>query len=315
MIYELQEGKAMTDIDWTDEYEALTSFSLRFDYGFGSVVPELYHYRSGSSLTSILYKENVVLRLTSAERFEDKLEGRAVEVYYDIALENMLNTGELTQKQFDELTQVEMPNKLLFIRKNEKGINEAKREEFDAYVICFSTVQDDPFMYDNYVHNKSTGGFCIALSGGEIKSLAQLGMKNEAFIRLIPVMYGWRAIQYIEEQVLKVIQNPFLYKNRKSVLGSVLQHVQFSAKRSRYSKENETRLVVYLAKNDAKEHPNLFRDTNDNGEVQKDYILFRIPKYMVFDVTADSQNESTTTQDVMSFIDAQGYRLLDSISE
>ena len=123
-------------------------------------------------------------------------------------------------------------------------------------------------------------------------------------------MYGRHTIQYIEEKVQKVVQNSFLYKNREAVLGSVLQHVQFAAKRNRYSKENEIRLVVYLKKNDTKEHPNLFRDTNDNGEVRKDYILFRVPKYMVFDVTSDLQNMPETTKNIIEFLETQGYELL-----
>ena len=299
----------MINIDWTDEYEELTNFIFRFDYGCASIAPQLYHYRSGLSLTNIFNKSNVVLRLTSAERFDDKLEGKAVEVYYDIALENMLESGKLSQKQFDELTQLEMPNKLLFFYKNELGMDMANQEEFDAYVICFSTVQDDPYMYEKYVHNKSAGGFCMALLGGEIASLSRLGVKNEAIIKLIPVMYGSSAIQYIEEKVQKVIENSFWYQNRETVLGSILQHVQFAVKRSRYSKENEIRLVVYLRKDDTKEHPNIIRDTDENGEVKKEYISFRIPKYMVFDVTADLQNMPVATDNIMAFLDNHGYKL------
>ena len=300
----------MNEVQLTAEQEALAAFYFNYDFELGWNVPDLYHYRSGSSIESIFESGNITLRLTAADCFEDKLEGKAVEVYYDIALEEMLRDSTITTKQFEELSQVEMPNRMLIIHKTDDGLNWGKWEEFDAFIICFSTVKDDPYMYEKYVHNKKSGGFCIEFSGIELRFISHLSMDNEAIIKLIPVMYGGRAVDYIKEQVQKVIQDPVLYDNKDQVLGEVLHQVQFSAKRNRYSKENEIRLIVYMAKSDYKEHPNIFRDINSSGEKKKEYIKFRITKNVVFNITPDPNNNPDTTAKAIKHIQTRGYSLV-----
>ncbi len=294
----------MKEANLTKEQEALFDFFFDYSFEFGWDVPDLYYYRSGSSLHSIFEKDSIILRLTLAEYFDDKLEGKAVEVYYDIALENLLADGRITQEQYEDLIEIELPKRRLIIHRTETEENHAKWEEYDTYVICFSSKKDDPYMYDRYVHNKATGGFCVEFSGIEIKSLSHDSMKNESIIKLIRVLYGKQAVSYIQEQIISIIQNPFLYKNRTQVLGEVLTQVQFSAKRSRYYRENEIRLVVFLAKDDHKKHPTLYKD--DTGK----NLYLRIPKHMVFDVSADPSNDPSMTEEVIQFIEDQGYRMM-----
>ena len=301
----------MTEVFLTSEQKALSDFFFKYDFELGWDIPNLYYYRSGSSLKTIFDKNNIILRLTRADHFPDKLEGKAVEVYYDIALESMLESGKITQEQFEELAEVEMPDRTLLIHESDLGIGAAKWEEFDAYVICFSTQKDDPFMYERYVHKKTAGGFCVEFSGVEMKSLSDKSINNESNIKLIQVMYGSQVIRYIEDQVVNVISDPFLYKNRKEVLGEVLHQVQFSAKRSRYYRENEIRMVVYLAKDDEKEHPDIFWKTDETGKKQKKYLYFQVPKYMVFNVTSNPNNDPNATVTVMNYIQTQGYSMIE----
>ena len=294
----------------SNEQDALFEFFFDYDFELGWNAPDLYHYRSGSSVSKMFNKDDLILRLTAADQFEDKLEGKAVEVYFDITLEKLVRDGKITSEQFKDLSTIDTPDKALIIHKTDDGMNWAKWEEFETYVICFSTEKDDPFMYEKYVHNKSTGGFCIELSGIEIRSLSHLGMDNESIIKLIPVMYGEDTVRYLESQIMRVAGNPFLYKNRNQVIGEILHQIQFSAKRSRYSKENEIRLLMYLAKGDCSDHPNLFRDKDEEGKIVSKYINFRIPKEMVFNVTADTQNEDHCTKRIMAFFQELGYQFI-----
>lgn len=294
----------------TDEQDALFEFFFDYEFELGWDVPDLYHYRSGSSVSKMFNKDNFILRLTAADQFEDKLEGKAVEVYYDITLEKLARDGKITAEQVKDLSTIDIPDKTLIIHKTDEGMNWAKWEEFETYVICFSTEKDDPFMYERYVHNKSTGGFCIELSGIEIRSLSQLSMDNESHIKLIPVMYGEKTVRYLESQIMRVAGNSFLYKNRNEVIGEILHQIQFSAKRSRYSKENEIRLLIYLAKGDYSDHPNLNRDRDEKEKIISKYINFKIPKEMVFNVTADTQNEEQTTKRMMSSFQELGYHFI-----
>ena len=293
------------------EQQALFDFILNFEFDRDVTSQELYYYRSGSSLISILGKENVGLRLTLAEQFDDKLEGKAVELYYDVALENLLNAGKIDRDQYEELIQIDMPNQIQIIYEKEDGTQMIKDKVFDAYIVCFSTKKDDPYMYNNYVHDKNSGGFCIEFFGGELESLSQIGVENEATIKLIPVMYGIQAIHFVEKQVLRIVQDPYLYVNKDTVIGMVLQYVQFSAKRSRYMKENEMRLVVYLAKDNVNDHPNICREHNKNGELDKNHMLFYIPKEMVSSVSVDSKNSIAITERMIKHIKALGYCISD----
>lgn len=294
----------------TDEQDALFEFFFDYEFELGWDVPDLYHYRSGSSVSKMFNKDNLILRLTAADQFEDKLEGKAVEVYYDITLEKLARDGKITAEQFKDLSTIDIPDKTLIIHKTDEGMNWAKWEEFETYVICFSTEKDDPFMYERYVHNKSTGGFCIELSGIEIRSLSQLSIDNESHIKLIPVMYGEKTVRYLESQIMRVAGNSFLYKNRNEVIGEILHQIQFSAKRSRYSKENEIRLLIYLAKGDYSDHPNLNRDRDEKEKIISKYINFKIPKEVVFNVTADTQNEEQTTKRMMASFQELGYHFI-----
>lgn len=301
----------MDELLLTEVDKALIDFTFSYRFEIPWNIDELYYYRSGKSLKHIFSKDDLILRLTVADQFEDKLEGKAVEVYFDIALEEMLNGGELSPKQFEELSQIDIPNVAMFCHKTDNGIPLFKWEEFSTYIICFSKVKDDPYMFEKYVHNKETGGFCVEFSSVELDSLSQYGMENEAIIKLIPVMYGYQTINYIKDEVRKLIQSPYLYQNKEYALSEVLHTVQFSAKRSRFNKENEIRMVVYLVKDDIGNHRDLYRDSNKTEEEKKKYLNFRIPKHMVFNVTSDPLNVPDMTERMKSYVLNQGYRMID----
>jgi len=109
-----------------------------FDYYFGlgdnleHLGEPLYWYRNEHSIEKTFLDDRIQLRLTHVDCFDDKLEGRAAEIYYDIALEELLAERAIGKALFDRLSQVTVEGKELFIKRDENGIRLASMKDYDA---------------------------------------------------------------------------------------------------------------------------------------------------------------------------------------
>lgn len=264
---------------------------------------ELYHYRSGNSIKSIINEDAVRLRLSQAESFADKTEGKIVNKYYSIALKDLYESKRINMIQYKELLGYKLPDTMPFISEETETTYLVDEETFDVFIICFCTKKDDPYMYREYVKTKETGGFCLELSDVDVSSLTELSMNNNAHIKLATVLYGEAAIDAIKKEVDSIIQNEQLYSERKILISELLHRMQYITKDSCYSKENEVRMLVYVAKNDNNEHADF--------EIKKDgknkYLYFRLPKYMLVNVTADPNNNPIITAEHLNSIYEKGY--------
>ena len=74
----------LTEDDWA-QISAMWDWNIETQMHFDM----LYHYYKGDTLRKVLKNDAVIFRLASASTFEDKMEGKAVEVYYDLALEEL----------------------------------------------------------------------------------------------------------------------------------------------------------------------------------------------------------------------------------
>ena len=287
----------LTKADW-DAFEAIWAWDLETPLCYDM----LYHYYSSNSVRKVLKKDSIVLRLSAVANFDDKMEGEAVRVYYDLALEELLDEGAITDKLFEKLADVDIPDKIPFISVNDTGWSVYKEESYEEYVICFSTVKDDPFMYEEYIHDSD--GYCLHLFGGEIEALNTLSMANHANIVLIPILYGKEAVVYIKKIILEVLSDPAKERNYKYFIKDLLHYVQFAAKRKKYSKEHEVRLVIFLPKSHPSSLPNITFSSDSKG---RKYIYFSVPKYLLYDVSPAPYNAQSETQAIREFLKRQGY--------
>lgn len=267
----------------------------------------LYHYYKGHTLRKVIRKNKLLFRLAAAETFSDKMEGKAVEVYFDLALEELLSEHKITDTQFSKLSEMDVPRRMGFSFKDGEYYRYSNDEPFEEYIICFSKERDDLYMFETYA--EESDGYCIHLHSDEIEELKNLGMDNHAVIKLIPVLYGREAIDYIKRKVMEAVTDPVKEEEIEYYVGSILHYVQFAAKRKKYAREKEVRLVVFLPQKCDDSLPNIQFQTDYN---QNRFILFSVPNDMLFDVTAAPYNAKAETQGMRVYLEESGYsRMLD----
>ena len=288
-----------------DELELL-NWELIFDSLLWTVQQEndydkLYHYYSGTTLRKVLLKDAIVFRLAKASTFEDKMEGKAVEVYYDLALSELVHDGLITTKQYESFSAISVPDKLFLSRKTDYGMVAFGNTEYEEYIICFSTEENDPYMFENYV--KNADGYCLHFSGIDLRELTCKGLSNHAEIKLIPVLYGREVVDYIREKVLLIASNPIRSDNCNVYISALLHYVQYAAKLNKFSKENEVRLVVFRNKNagDDNRTESMVRIKDGN------YLLFSVGKELLINVTPAPYNNANETKAVMDYLEKNGY--------
>lgn len=288
----------LTEDDWA-QISAMWDWNIETQMHFDM----LYHYYKGDTLRKVLKNDAVIFRLASASTFEDKMEGKAVEVYYDLALEELWEEGKITEMQFEKLSGISIPNRIQFVFQRSDGWGICKNEEYEEYIICFSTEKDDLYMYETYAHDSD--GYCLHFFGIEIEELRRLGMKNHAEIRLVPILYGKEVVDFIKEKVHEVISDAVKERNLEYYITDLLHYVQFAAKRKKYSRENEVRLIVFLPVKCGDQLSNIrfYTDTKDHK-----YIFFSAPKHVLYDVSAAPYNAKTETSNVKAYLDSQGYQ-------
>ena len=287
----------LTKEDW-DAFEAVWSWNLetRLHYDM------LYHYYSSRSLKKVVNSNNILLRLSSSANFDDMMEGRAVQVYYDLALEELVGAKVLTEEQFVKFADVDIPEKIPFISVNDDGWSIYRAEPYEEYVICFSTVEDDPYMYENYIHDSD--GYCVHLFGTELNELETLSISNHANITLIPVLYGRESVEYIKGKLCEIISDPAKERNYEYFIKDLLHYVQYAAKRKMFAREHEVRLVIFLPKNHPSSLPNIRFWSDENG---RKYIYFSVPKYLLYDVSPAPYNAKSETQIIKEYLNTRGY--------
>ena len=270
---------------------------------------DLYHYYSGNSVKRVFQKDAIVFRLAAASTFKDKMEGKAIEVYYDLALQSLLTSRKISQYQYNAFSSVEIPQTMSLSSLGKDGYIVFSDKEYEAYIICFSTVKDDPFMFDNYI-NEDQDGYCLQFSGVEMRELKTLGWNNHAKIVLMPILYGNDVIEKIKNTILEVVSNDILFDNYTYYISEALHFLQYESKLSKFSNEHEVRLVVFLAKNCSENLPNirfLIKKGDGNLIRDKEHILFTITKDAFSGISFAPYNNSNDNCGIADFLHFNNY--------
>ena len=274
-----------TIFDWAMESNPLTEQIPHF----------LYHYRSGESARKMVISDGIRLRLTRADHFKDKLEGLAVKVYYEIALEELRKDSVITDGQFEMFIEFGVPEEDLFIRYDSDGWLLGQNNKSDVYVACFSTVKNDPYMFCNY--GKGDERYCLEIGNTELEILSHKDFNRETKTELLRVLYGRQVIDYLKSFIIRIVQDHFLMKdsqNAKAIMEMKLYDLQFSAKRAIYSKENEIRLLVRVPKNMELSHDQYVTGMEDGCP----YLWITLPKTALYEMYPSPSN-STAQIDLM----------------
>lgn len=280
------------------EQESVDLFDAYFDWdpSVDDSVFELYRYYGENTVNRVLQKDFICFRLSAAENFEDKMEGKAIEVYYDLALDRLKRAGKITQEEYDVLAYLDISQNEFFFSKHPVGIQQYTDTKFEEYIICFSSESDDPYMFQNY------GEYCLTLTRGNLLS-PLLGRENLRAV-LTPVLYGDDIVKYLESKIKEVIDSPDMKRDMTWFIGEVLHCLQFVAKQSKYSKENERRLIVYLPEGETKLIPEIERTESDG----KRYIYLKYSKDLLCGINVWS-NYEIASKDTLNKLNRFGYSI------
>ena len=281
-------------------------FDFAFDNDYPFVKPgnfTLYHYRSVNSVGNIFNGDSIRLRMNRSDQFSDKMEGKAVEVYYDMALEELLAEGEITEEQFTFLSQIEPSNEEMFIFREDNDLKNAKCLEYDAYIICFSKVKNDPYMFEHY-GSQAEDKYCLELLTSQLEVLSHEDLGVGTRTEIIPVMYGKEVVSFLKNKIRQVVNNQFLYMNASILIDDLLHTIQFSAKRARYSKENEVRLVVFLP------HGAEYFDKRYVTDKEKKCLWLNLPTHSVCNYWPKPGNSAENDEKIKNMLRTRGYSFL-----
>ena len=287
----------LTEKDW-----AQITAIMEWDVESTAQFDMLYHYYSSRTLKKVLGKDCIVMRLSAAENFDDKMEGQAVFVYYDLALEELKNEGRITDKQFTVLSKMRTPESIQFVYQRDDGWSICTHEPYEEYIICFSTVKDDPYMFNEYIHDSD--GYCLHLFGGELAALNTISMENHAEILLIPILYGREVVEFIKRKLIEILSDPAKEKIVDYFIADLLHYVQFAAKLKKYAKEHEVRLVVFLPKDHPTHLQNIAFFKDEEG---RRFINLSVPKYLLYDVSPAPYNAKHETKAIRDYLQKTGY--------
>ncbi len=252
---------------------------LQYKYEVFDVPDLLFHYTKFDTADLILSSEGIKFRLTDINNFSDITEGRLIQAYYEIALNNLLSKKVITTYEYDRLICIDVPEKTLIVSDKKIGSS----SEFRVYVGCFSTIAQDEYMYENYIKNESHKGYCLQIPSWILKNqFDKRGIALGCKYSLSPVIYGSRIVDEIENYLTdaKNICHEFSVEIMKKALDTIIKERLFDmrpiTKLDRYRKENEVRLIVYLPK--SRDNTVAFPDFIN--EVDEDHIEICFDKHL-----------------------------------
>ena len=289
------------EIIFSPEDDAIFDAAWSFDELPEIDVPYFFHYRSGKSIDSIFGKDRIRLQFTRDDHFADKMEGKAVLVYYDLAIEELLNQGKITEEQYNRIINVSPP-KMMLAHEKRNGINYYTEKEFDPYILCFSTEQNDPNMF-NLIKRKESGCYYFSIDTTIVNCLNQVGRKNGVHIRSERVMYGREVVEHIQKKVLYMFKKPYLSSAAEVFLQDYLHKLQFVAKLSKFKNENEIRTIINVPKKLNVTHPDIIFDEN------REHLTLSIPKSYVFRITPKESNDKMQDKELFKELMNRGYQI------
>ena len=272
-----------------------------------ALVP-LFYYRTAGTADKILREENIRLRLSRADYFADKQEGKTIKKYYDQALNELLAEGVLSGNWHSEFKAIEESKEIFIPVETQNGIVKWKDSEYKEFIICFSTVGDDIHMFEEFCRDR-TGmpceGYCFHFLDGTIHEYKHLGLKNHCDILFHPVLYGNLAVDLIKENLRNVISNSYYLDDYKYYIREIITAMRYFTKRSKFADEHEVRLAIFVPI-DGGTHVD-FEICTDEG---KEYLYIKLEKDSLYTITPSPINTEEQSRLFFEKIKRRGYELL-----
>ena len=256
----------------------------------------IYHYTNASVIDKILTNDGISFRMTRVSDFSDVYEGKSIEIYYDMALEQLEQSGRISSHQRSLFNRVELPEKRVAVFKLplKEGQPSALMSSIHMipYIICFSKNKCDPYMFKNYIKSEEQG-YCLEFYGHDIASNANISHFGEGHkFKFYNVLYGNEIIDAIKQYICDMlsciheINDQIIEQFMLGPLAGKLQDLQYSAKLSKYKQENEVRLVLFIPEAQAcpAVYSPIYQEVEENG---KKYIYIKFNKHALRGIFAN----------------------------
>lgn len=280
----------------------------------------IYHYTDIDTTLKILSDNSVCFHLTKAEDFQDKFEGKTIEVYYDLALYNLKSSGFLRNQDYEILSDISVSDKreMFFDCPSQEAHSEYKPTRYKTYIACFSMDKNSTYMINNYIKQNDRKGYCLELSSVELNdynTTTRSFGKGHQFV-FKKILYGSQIISYFEkfikwlysfapEPAEEDIAKVFIPRIKEE-----LSQLRFTSKLSRYEKENEARLILYMPyPDDSPDYyvPQYTEEVNEHG---KHFINIELPKQVLFNLFPSDSVGIEEHQHIINQLSKTGYRLI-----
>ena len=289
-------------LDWIDQQNKVSDATV-------------YHYAKGDTTKKILRENGIVLRLTRVEDFKDKYEGKATLVCYDLALIELLEEGNISQKEYELLCDAEPTTKCLVFQKKDKttGADVYAREKYVPYVICFSNQKDNDYMFEHYASGDNLQG-CIGFYPAELREELRVQMRPLDEISIQKIMYGRETIKMLKQAIERVVSilresnDETSQKYCRNLIDELLRELQYPAKMGRFWREDEKRLIIFLPNQD-----NLTEEQkaefvfNRGTEDGKEYIEVCVPKYCFEGISFSQSTSQEDAENMRQYLTSIGY--------
>lgn len=278
----------------------------------------IYHYTKMDTAFKILSDDSVCFHMTNIQDFDDIFEGKTIEVYYDLALYNLKTSGFLNDDIYEMLKDVKVPEKKeMYINiPNNANTTYVKKYPYNVYITCFSTSKNDEYMIKNYTKSDDKKGYCMEFLSREISKsdLAINSFDNGYRISLNKVLYGNQIITYIEEYIKWLHLSAQKIDDEEAIRQSMIFHLEeelhklkYISKLSKYQKEEEVRLILYLPSDETPDYytPCFFEQTDE----KKRFIKVSFPKSVFFNLFPTKYVKKEEHEQTMEYLSKKNYRL------
>lgn len=275
------------------------------------ITDDVYHYTDIKNVPKILQNDTIQFRMTNFEDFEDKTEGKVVEVYYDLALEKLEKEKIISEKERFSLSNIDLTKEIIFrkVQTDEITVNLCEFADCKYYITCFSTKQDDDYMYKNYV--RSEKGACIGFLGANLFFPNSYFNNSGAFVKGFKMLYGQEATQMIYEKLKNLFTHQSFkdFKTSELIISGIqqmLKTLKWRLKLGKYRKENEIRLVLAVPEKAYSNCEQVFIEKREN---EKRYINFNVDKECFCTITVKGQTKDEY-MDLCEEIKNKRYKIL-----
>lgn len=214
----------------------------------------LYHYTSASALRKILRQEGIMLRFTKYGFVNDTSEGKVIMDMFHSACDRLLMEEKITREFYIDIANVEKSGEKNFYVQGDgrsSTIDTIIKDEFDAYICCFSTLPDSLPMWNYYIKNDEGAGYNIAMSSVLCDGLLRIGGLNRYNCGIYKINYA--DVNDPQSNIFyKWIAELAPYSGNidavRKILSTYLMRAQLMYKHSCFEHEQEVRFVLYLPK-------------------------------------------------------------------